>query len=88
MASSKELKDLLKEAKDFITSKDFKSALRSCKKILNVDKNNYTALVFCGLCLTEMQQPDQALQVLRSHLMPLLFLDFSKYLGLRKSHSL
>jgi hypothetical protein len=29
-----------------------------------VDKNNYMALVFCGLCLAELQQPDQALQVL------------------------
>jgi hypothetical protein len=60
---SKDTKASLKEAKDFITSKDYKSALRSCKKVLNVDKNNYMALVFCGLCLSEMQQLDQALQV-------------------------
>jgi superkiller protein 3 len=61
---NKVIKASLKEAKDFITKKDFKSALRCCKKTLNVDKNNYMALVFCGLCLAELQQPDQALQVL------------------------
>ena len=61
---NKAAKAALKEAKDFLTKKDFKSALRCCKKALNVDKNNYMALVFCGLCLLEMQQPDQALQVL------------------------
>ena len=62
---NKAAKAALKEAKDFITKKDFKSGLRCCKKALNVDKNNYMALVFCGLCLTEMQQLDQALQVKR-----------------------
>ena len=30
---------------------------------LNKDKNNYMGLVFCGLCLSELDQPDQALQV-------------------------
>ena len=60
---NKAVKAALKEAKDFITKKDFKSALRSCKKVINMDKNNYMAFVFCGLCLNEMQQPDQALQV-------------------------
>lgn len=59
---NKAAKAALKEAKDFLTKKDFKSALRCCKKVLNADKNNYMALVFCGLCLVEMQQPDQALQ--------------------------
>ncbi len=63
-SENKAAKAALKEAKDFLTKKDFKSALRCCKKALNVDKNNYMALVFCGLCLLEMQQPDQALQVL------------------------
>ena len=34
--------------------------MKDCKKVLNVDKNHYMALVFCGLCLTELEQLDQA----------------------------
>ena len=63
---NKAVKAALKETKDFITRKDYKSALRCCKKALNIDKKNYMAFVFCGICLTEMQQPDQALQVERN----------------------
>ena len=60
---SKTVKEALKEAKENIDKKDFKSALKCCKRALNVDKNNYMALVFCGLCLAEVDQPDQALKV-------------------------
>ena len=59
----KEIKACLKEAREQIKSKDFKSALKECKKVLNKDKNNYMALVFCGLCLSELDQADQSLQV-------------------------
>jgi tetratricopeptide (TPR) repeat protein len=59
---SKTVKQALKEARDLIAKKDHKSALRCCKRALNVDKTNYMALVFCGLCLSELDQPDQSLQ--------------------------
>ena len=60
---SKTVKTALKEAREFIEKQDFKAALRCCKKALNVDKDNYMALVFCGLSLCELDQPDQAIQV-------------------------
>ena len=60
---SKTVKIALKEAREFIEKKDFKAALRCCKKALNVDKDNYMSLVFCGLCLCELEQLDQAIQV-------------------------
>ena len=61
--AEKEIKGLLKEAREQIKNKEYKSALKECKKVLNKDKTNYMALVFCGLCLSELDQPDQALQV-------------------------
>ena len=61
--ADKEIKSLLKEARDQIKGKEYKSALKECKKVLNKDKNNYMALVFCGVCLSELDQQDQALQV-------------------------
>ena len=60
---SKTVKIALKEAREFIEKKDYKSALRCCKKALNVEKDNYMSLVFCGLCLCELDQLDQAIQV-------------------------
>ena len=60
----KEVKAFLKEAREQIKNKDYKSALKECRKVLNKDKNNYMALVFCGLSLSELDQPDQAIQVL------------------------
>ena len=59
----KDVKACLKEAREQIKNKDFKSALKECKKVLNKDKNNYMALVFCGLCLSELDQAVQSLQV-------------------------
>ena len=61
--ADKDIKACLKEAREQIKNKDYKSALRECKKVLNKDKNNYMALVFCGVSLVELDQPDQALQV-------------------------
>jgi len=58
----KEVKLFLKEAREQIKNKEFKNALKECKKVLNKDKSNYMALVFCGLSLSELEQPDQALQ--------------------------
>jgi len=59
----KEVKQWLKEARDFIKAKDYKTALREVKKVLKKDKDNYMGLVFCGLCLSELDQPEQAFQV-------------------------
>ena len=61
--ADKEIKAILKEARELIKNKDYKAAAKECRKALNKDKNNYMALVFCGLCLSELDQPDQALQV-------------------------
>ncbi|XP_051981305.1 tetratricopeptide repeat protein 37 [Xyrauchen texanus] len=58
--SSKEVKAELKSARDAIKNKEFKEALKHCKNILKLDKNNYNALVFIGVAATELQQPDQA----------------------------
>ncbi len=59
---SKTIKDALKEARENIDKKDFKAALKCCKRALNVDNKNYTALVFYGLCSSELEMFDQALQ--------------------------
>ena len=61
--AEKEIKTFLKDAREYIKVKEYKNALREIKKVLNKDKNNYMGLVFCGLCLSELDQPDQALQV-------------------------
>lgn len=52
----KDVKTGLKEARDAIRDKDFKSALKHCKSILKIDKNNYNALVFVGVCAQELDQ--------------------------------
>ena len=61
--ADREVKAFLKEARDLIKAKEYKNALKEVKKVLNKDKSNYMGLVFCGLCLSELDQPDQALQV-------------------------
>ena len=60
----KETKLFLKDALENIKKKDFDKALKDVKKVLNKDKNNYKALIFCGLCLAELDQHEKALQVL------------------------
>ena len=59
---SKTVKEALKQARENIDKKDYKTALKCCKRALNVDSNNYMALVFYGLCSAEIEQFDQALQ--------------------------
>ena len=59
---SKTVKEALKQAKENIDKKDFKTALKCCKRALNVDNTNYMALVFYGLCSDEVEQYDQALK--------------------------
>ena len=68
--ADKELKLALKDAVENIKKKDYEKALKDVKRVLNKDKNNYKALIFCGLCFAELGQHDKALQVGVSHLPP------------------
>ena len=63
MSESKSLKTALKEARELIDKKEFKGALSACKRALNVDKENYLALVFIGLCCSELEQVERAQEV-------------------------
>ena len=87
-SESKTIKEALKEARDHIDKKDFKSGLKCCKRALNVDKSNYMALVFYGLCSAEVEQFDQAQQVIQFKILFLTFFlkmfFFTK--GLQKSY--
>ncbi|XP_034451179.1 tetratricopeptide repeat protein 37 [Hippoglossus hippoglossus] len=58
--SSKEVKTELKSAREAIKNKDYKDALRHCKAVLKLEKNNYNAWVFIGLAASELEQPDQS----------------------------
>lgn len=81
---SKTVKEALKEARENIDKKDFKTALKCCKRALNVDKTNYMALVYCGLCLAEVDQPEQALKVRRIISLPVLFHIILNFLYMEK----
>ncbi|XP_035494637.1 tetratricopeptide repeat protein 37 isoform X2 [Scophthalmus maximus] len=58
--SSKEVKTELKSAREAIKNKEFKEALKHCKAVLKLEKNNYNAWVFIGLAASELEQPDQS----------------------------
>ncbi|XP_035022262.1 tetratricopeptide repeat protein 37 isoform X2 [Hippoglossus stenolepis] len=58
--SSKEVKTELKSAREAIKNKEYKAALRHCKAVLKLEKNNYNAWVFIGLAASELEQPDQS----------------------------
>ncbi|KAG8598336.1 hypothetical protein GDO81_002569 [Engystomops pustulosus] len=58
--SSKEVKAALKSARDAIRNKEYKEALKHCKAVLKLEKNNYNAWVFIGVAASELEQPDQA----------------------------
>ncbi|TRY85691.1 hypothetical protein DNTS_013421 [Danionella cerebrum] len=58
--SNKEVKAELKCAREAIKNKEFKEALKHCKTVLKLEKNNYNAWVFIGVAAFELQQPDQA----------------------------
>eukprot|EP00795_Rhopilema_esculentum_P006370 gene6370-11807_t len=59
-AASKEITAELKAAKEEIKKKEYKEALKHCKNVLKIDKSNYHALVFIGLCAKEMEQFEQS----------------------------
>lgn len=56
----KEIKSLLKQAREAIKEKDFKTALKHCKAVLKVDKSNYNAWVFVGAAAQEIDQLEQS----------------------------
>ncbi|XP_012671452.2 tetratricopeptide repeat protein 37 [Clupea harengus] len=58
--SSKEVKAALKSAREAIKNKEYKEALKHCKNVLKLEKNNYNAWVFIGVAAGELEQPDQA----------------------------
>lgn len=57
---SKEIKASLKQAREAIKEKDFKSVLKHCKNVFKLDQNNYNAWVFVGVAAQETGQLDQA----------------------------
>ncbi|XP_034246747.1 tetratricopeptide repeat protein 37 [Thrips palmi] len=57
---AKEVKRILKEAKEAIKQKDSKTAVKLCKSVLKEDKNNYVALVLFGASLQESDQHEEA----------------------------
>ena len=60
--TDKEIKQSLKDALENIKKKDYEKALKDVKKVLSKDKNNYKALIFCGLCMAEQGHNDKAVQ--------------------------
>uniref|UniRef100_A0A3B3SLZ1 SKI3 subunit of superkiller complex n=1 Tax=Paramormyrops kingsleyae TaxID=1676925 RepID=A0A3B3SLZ1_9TELE len=58
--SAKEVKSALKNAREAIKNKEYKEALKHCKAVLKLEKNNYNAWVFIGVAACELEQPDQA----------------------------
>ncbi|XP_063225938.1 superkiller complex protein 3 [Bacillus rossius redtenbacheri] len=62
---AKEIKALLKEAREAIKNKDHKTALKHCKTVLKYDRNNYHGLVLFGVSLQESDQRDQAPKAFR-----------------------
>ncbi|MBN3316771.1 TTC37 protein, partial [Atractosteus spatula] len=58
--SNKEVKSALKSAREAIKNKEYKEALRHCKAVLKLEKNNYNAWVFIGVAAAELEQPEQA----------------------------
>ena len=60
--ADKEIKQSLKDALENIKKKDYEKALKDVKKVLSKDKNNYKALIFCGLCMAEQGHNVKAVQ--------------------------
>ncbi|XP_071441528.1 superkiller complex protein 3 [Hetaerina americana] len=56
----KDVKAALKEAREAIKLKDYKTAQKLCKNVLKSDRNNYLALVLFGVSLQETDQKSQA----------------------------
>eukprot|EP00794_Sanderia_malayensis_P009656 gene9656-10644_t len=58
--ASKEISAALKAAKEAIKQKEYKEALKHCKSVIKIDKTNYHAFVFIGLCAKELEQYEQS----------------------------
>lgn len=85
----KEVKRILKEAKEAIKNKDSKTALRLCKSVLKEDKNNYVALVLFGASLQESDQHQEAPKAFKkaSELSPELPLAWQGLVSYYEKHS-
>ncbi|XP_060562268.1 superkiller complex protein 3-like [Ruditapes philippinarum] len=59
---AKEIKTLLKNAREAIRKKEFKEALKHCKAILSEDGNHFMALVLIAVAAEGLEQYDQALK--------------------------
>ncbi|XP_055636051.1 tetratricopeptide repeat protein 37 [Toxorhynchites rutilus septentrionalis] len=58
--SSKELKAMLKEAREAVKNKTFPCAIELCKKILKEDKENYMALLLLGASYQDTNKKEAA----------------------------
>lgn len=57
------VKELLKEAKVELSREDYGEAIKLCKKVLNVEKDNYFAYVFLGKAYSSLgNKPHEAIQ--------------------------
>lgn len=54
------IRQYLKQIKEFISQKDYKSTLKNCARILKIDANNYFACVYAGYSYTKLEQYNQA----------------------------
>ena len=61
VATLKELKTALKNAREAVRAKEYKEALKHCKAILKHEKANYNALVLVGVAAEGLDQENQAL---------------------------
>lgn len=56
--SSKEVKGLLKEARDALKAKENQVAIKKCKEVLSIDKKNGMAMVFIGAAYQETNKEE------------------------------
>ncbi|XP_058821841.1 tetratricopeptide repeat protein 37 [Topomyia yanbarensis] len=57
---SKEVKAVLKEAREAVKNKKFSEAIKLCNKILKEDKQNYMALLLMGACYQDTDKTEAA----------------------------
>ncbi|KAG8187841.1 hypothetical protein JTE90_001215 [Oedothorax gibbosus] len=62
---AKEIKSNLKQAREALKEKDYKTALKHCKTVLKSDKGNYNAWVFVGAAAQEVDQAEQSEEAFR-----------------------
>lgn len=63
--SQSEVRAALKSAREALSAKDYKEALKQCKAVLKLDKANYNAWIFAGVATSNSEQYPQAEQAYR-----------------------